>query len=426
MKVVIVFLTLCLLQASVAQDEKSVSAQEKSNVDTASLIREIRDADPGKGKSQKKKDNKRKKGKNVNKNKKKEGRRNKKNNDRRSQKKKDSKRKKGKNVNKNKKKKGRRNKKNSDRRSQKKKDGKRKKGKNADKKKKKEGRRNKKNSDRRSQKKKDGKRKTGKQVEKGKKKQGKKNNGRKGKKAKSKTNKDKKRKSKTGKKQSNTAVIGGRNTSECTTETFATKTKKFNRVQTELRLARRVVSFYKQLTNKNNVSSSTFDESLAALNSSTSAGTSCAGGNLTEAKGVYDTLSNCSKSAAAACDPGNVTVAVNTSLAKSCDSPLETYSKAFKKCLINSTTACTCVSALAEPSDNCLNFKDMQNAVKIQKQICTKGSISNNFAACRKAQREAAKSVNNCKDCSVMTTTASSSGRRRLDFLVKQLMRNRE
>jgi len=210
-------------------------------------------------------------------------------------------------------------------------------------------------------------------------------------------------------------IQGGRQTS-CNSTALILKMKRFNKIQTEARLAKRITGFATQMANKKNTSSTTFDDSLTAINESTNGGKSCGSGNSSaEEKAVYDKLKNCSKTAAAACNAGNSSVTVDTSLAETCAATSEKFVKDFKNCLTDVSKACACVLALTEPESKCLDFKSMSDALKEQKQRCTKGTNPGSFGDCRKQERMAAKFANKCKHTPCSMTTASPSGRRR-DF----------
>jgi len=232
-----------------------------------------------------------------------------------------------------------------------------------------------------------------------------------------KTKTDKLEEKKTGKKQKNsnkkpknpdeskeTAVgIAQRNAGRqdtCFTDLVA-KTKKFNKAQVEFRLANRIESWGKLMKNKKNNSASTFSDALEAMNEATGNGTGCEGdsSSLAEAKAVREKLANCSVSAGANCDEGNLAIAIDATKVSTCKDTLETFAKDFKKCLTGNDSAatCSCVQGLTNPSDDCLNFKDMHDGVKAQKEKCTKGSAEGSFGDCRKQERMAAKFGNKCK-----------------------------
>merc|ERR1712226_609876 len=186
----------------------------------------------------------------------------------------------------------------------------------------------------------------------------------------------------------------------CFTDLVA-KTKKFNKAQVEFRLANRIESWGKLMKNKKNNSASTFSDALEAMNEATGNGTGCEGdsSSLAEAKAVREKLANCSVSAGANCDEGNLAIAIDATKVSTCKDTLETFAKDFKKCLTGNDSAatCSCVQGLTNPSDDCLNFKDMHDGVKAQKEKCTKGSAEGSFGDCRKQERMAAKFGNKCK-----------------------------
>merc|ERR1711936_1293278 len=186
----------------------------------------------------------------------------------------------------------------------------------------------------------------------------------------------------------------------CFTDLVA-KTKKFNKAQVEFRLAKRIESWGKLMKNKKNNSASTFSDALEAMNEATGNGTGCEGdsSSLAEAKAVREKLANCSVSAGANCDEGNLAIAIDATKVSTCKDTLETFAKDFKKCLTGNDSAatCSCVQGLTNPSDDCLNFKDMHDGVKAQKEKCTKGSAEGSFGDCRKQERMAAKFGNKCK-----------------------------
>merc|ERR1711981_91192 len=186
----------------------------------------------------------------------------------------------------------------------------------------------------------------------------------------------------------------------CFTDLVA-KTKKFNKAQVEFRLANRIESWGKLMKNKKNNSASTFSDALEAMNEATGNGTGCEGdsSSLAEAKKVQQKLANCSVSAGANCDEGNLAIAIDATKVSTCKDTLETFAKGFKKCLTGNDSAatCSCVQGLTNPSDDCLNFKDMHDGVKAQKEKCTKGSAKGSFGDCRKQERMAAKFGNKCK-----------------------------
>merc|ERR1712037_1016680 len=161
---------------------------------------------------------------------------------------------------------------------------------------------------------------------------------------------------------SSTSGTGRQDT--CFTDMVA-KTKKFNKAQVEFRLAKRVESWGKLMKNKKNNSASTFSDALEAMNEATGNGMSCDGdsSSLAEAKAVREKLANCSVSAGANCDEGNLAIAIDATKVSTCKDTLETFAKDFKKCLTGNDSAatCSCVQGLTNPSDDCLNFKDMHD-----------------------------------------------------------------
>jgi len=213
----------------------------------------------------------------------------------------------------------------------------------------------------------------------------------------------KKQQEKPGQSQETAVGIAQRNAGRqdtCFTDLVA-KTKKFNKAQVEFRLANRIESWGKLMKNKKNNSASTFSDALEAMNEATGNGTGCEGdsSSLAETKAVREKLANCSVSAGANCDEGNLAIAIDATKVSTCKDTLETFAKDFKKCLTGNDSAatCSCVQGLTNPSDDCLNFKDMHDGVKAQKEKCTKGSAEGSFGDCRKQERMAAKFGNKCK-----------------------------
>jgi len=218
-----------------------------------------------------------------------------------------------------------------------------------------------------------------------------------------KTGKNPKKQEKPGQSKETAVGIAQRNAGRqdtCFTDLVA-KTKKFNKAQVEFRLANRIESWGKLMKNKKNNSASTFSDALEAMNEATGNGTGCEGdsSSLAEAKAVREKLANCSVSAGANCDEGNLAIAIDATKVSTCKDTLETFAKDFKKCLTGNDSAatCSCVQGLTNPSDDCLNFKDMHDGVKAQKEKCTKGSAEGSFGDCRKQERMAAKFGNKCK-----------------------------
>jgi len=204
----------------------------------------------------------------------------------------------------------------------------------------------------------------------------------------------------------------------CFTDMVA-KTKKFNKAQVEFRLTKRIETWGKLMKNKKNNSASTFSDALEAMNEATGNGKSCEGdsSSLAEAKKVQEKLANCSTSAGANCDEGKLSIPINSTLVSTCKDTLEKFAKDFKECLTKSTDAlvCSCVQGLTNPGSECLDFKDMHDGVKAQKEKCTKGSEEGSFGDCRKQERMAAKFGNKCKkSCSgpSVTTQAPAASQR--------------
>merc|ERR1711936_1210670 len=98
------------------------------------------------------------------------------------------------------------------------------------------------------------------------------------------------------------------------------KTKKFNKAQVEFRLAKRVESWGKLMENKKGNAASTFAGALEAMNDATGNGTGCDGdsASLAEAKAVREKLANCSVSAGANCDEGNLAIAIDATKVSTC------------------------------------------------------------------------------------------------------------
>merc|ERR1719341_2427083 len=192
------------------------------------------------------------------------------------------------------------------------------------------------------------------------------------------------------------------------------KMKKFNKAQVELRLANRIQSWGRMMNNKKNKSAFTFSDALAAMNDATENGTSCKGNSssLPEAKKVQQTLANCSVSAGDHCDQGKLPIPIDPAKVSSCKTMLLSFVQEFKGCLTMSTDAkiCSCVQGLTHPSADCLNFRDMHDGVKSQKEKCTKASFDGSFGDCRKQERMAAKFVNKCKQsCTTPTPTTAAT-----------------
>jgi len=238
-----------------------------------------------------------------------------------------------------------------------------------------------------------------------------------GRKKKSKKSKKKNGKGK-GKGRKSILKNSGRTTDQCFID-LVTKTKKFNKAQSEHRLAKRIISWGKLMKNKKESSASTFNDSLEAIDGATNGGKGCDGdaSMKEDSKKVHEKLKNCATTAGANCDEGKLSTPINATLLTSCNTTLDTFTKAFKACLIKSTAAeqCSCVQGLADPEATCLDFKSLNTAVKKQKDSCTKGTSEGSFGDCRKAEREAAKFTGKCKkSCGGSMTTMAPGGRRDL------------
>merc|ERR1712226_928477 len=137
-------------------------------------------------------------------------------------------------------------------------------------------------------------------AKKGRKQKKKKNGGRKKLKASKKKNKKGR-----GNRKGNGRSSLGRTTDQCFID-LVTKTKKFNKAQTENRLAKRIMAWSKLMKNKKEKSASTFNDSLEAIDGATNGGKGCDGDasmkeNSTK---VHEKLKNCATTAGANCDEG--------------------------------------------------------------------------------------------------------------------------
>merc|ERR1711935_1318799 len=218
-----------------------------------------------------------------------------------------------------------------------------------------------------------------------------------------------------GRKNGDFRKIAGRTTDQCFIDLVA-KTKKFNKAQSEHRLAKRIAAWSKLMKSKKNSSASTFSDSFDAIDGASGGGKGCDGdaASKEEAMKVHEKLKNCATTAGANCDEGKLATPIDATLLDTCTTTLDTFTKAFKACLIKATAAlqCSCVQALADPADTCLDFKTLNTAVKAQKDSCTKGTSAGSFGDCRKAEREAAKFTGKCKvSCGGPMTTKAPGGR---------------
>merc|ERR1712037_941572 len=91
-----------------------------------------------------------------------------------------------------------------------------------------------------------------------------------------------------------TSTSTGRPPDQCFWD-LVVKTKKFNKAQVELSLAKRIESWGSLMTNKKNNAAFTFSDTLDAMNDATETGTSCKGdsSSLPDAKIVQQKLANC-------------------------------------------------------------------------------------------------------------------------------------
>ena len=147
---------------------------------------------------------------------------------------------------------------------------------------------------------------------------------RKNKKRKNKKKKYKKRKNrkKDGPKQGHLKYSGlktGSQKNESCFDDVVQSIKEFKKAQNHLRMAKRVSSWAGTRARKNEKAASVFQETLEALN------TSCVSSTDENTTAALATLSNCSISAAAACDPSTL----NTSNVESCSTTLKDQIDAF-------------------------------------------------------------------------------------------------
>lgn len=215
--------------------------------------------------------------------------------------------------------------------------------------------------------------------------------------------------------QATTAAATG--TSTCFADLIK-KLQKFNAAQTNYRMVTRIKNWNTLLKNKKDTSKDAFKDSLEAMEESTGGGKECGGGAMDkESKEVFDKLKDCAKTASANCDTSNMTKPVDDALLTKCEPLLKAFTTGFKDCLTKSTEAeqCSCVQGLTDPEKDCLAWKDVNLAMKEQKQKCTKGDKAGSFGDCRKQERLAAKFGNKCKVAckkpGMTTTKAPPSGR---------------
>merc|ERR1711934_311286 len=221
-----------------------------------------------------------------------------------------------------------------------------------------------------------------------------------------------------------TTTSTGRPPDQCFWDLVA-KTKKFNKAQVELSLAKRIESWGSLMTNKKNNAAFTFSDTLDAMNDATETGTSCKvdTSSLPEAKIVQQKLANCPVSAADHCDQGKLSIPIDSTKVASCKTTLTAFAKDFKDCLTKPTDPeiCSCVQGLSDPSADCLNFRAMHDGVKSQREKCTKASFAGSFGDCRKQERMAAKFVNKCKlSCPGGSVSTPSTQRR--EILLRRLL----
>merc|ERR1711935_706298 len=134
--------------------------------------------------------------------------------------------------------------------------------------------------------------------------------------------------------------IAGRTTDQCFIDLVA-KTKKFNKAQSEHRLAKRIAAWSKLMKSKKNSSASTFSDSFDAIDGASGGGKGCDGdaASKEEAMKVHEKLKNCATTAGANCDEGKLATPIDATLLDTCTTTLDTFAKDFKACLIKATAA---------------------------------------------------------------------------------------
>ena len=106
--------------------------------------------------------------------------------------------------------------------------------------------------------------------------------------------------------------------------------KKYIQYSNQLRKLKRVKGWAKVMDNKKTSSDSTFNDAKDSINNATGSGKTCKGSSITgDAMKNQEKLNNCSKSAKAKCDKGQIS-GLNSSLLDTCQPKLEKWTKKYQ------------------------------------------------------------------------------------------------
>jgi len=186
------------------------------------------------------------------------------------------------------------------------------------------------------------------------------------------------------------------------------RNKKFNLYQTQLRKAKRILSWVSQMDNKKAKAPTTFQNASLNIIEATENGTQCGGGLISDdVKIANDKLQTCNTTATDMCTSSKI--GLNTSLITECIPKLQKFVDDYKTCL--RSCDCDCFDALTLVDDSCTKFNDMETKTKAAKNKCTKPSEEGSFGYCRQQERVVASKGFNCKSCPATTTTKAPGGR---------------
>merc|ERR1711874_446933 len=185
--------------------------------------------------------------------------------------------------------------------------------------------------------------------------------------------------------------------------------KKFRTNRNQLRKAKRIQTFVRQMDKKKEKALTTFKNASEAIQEATINITLCNGGSVPEVvKVAAETLASCNTTASELCDTSTIPE-LNMTLVEECIPLLQATQDAYVKCLTDCD--CSCFTSVPVISESCIKFTTMENNTKTAKRKCTNPSEEGSFGDCRAQERVVAYYGVKCVTypMTTMTTKAPSN-----------------
>merc|ERR1711874_479973 len=185
--------------------------------------------------------------------------------------------------------------------------------------------------------------------------------------------------------------------------------KKFRTNRNQLRKAKRIQTFVRQMDKKKEKALTTFKNASEAIQEATINITLCNGGSVPEVvKVAAETPASCNTTASELCDTSTIPE-LNMTLVEECIPLLQATQDAYVKCLTDCD--CSCFTSVPVISESCIKFTTMENNTKTAKRKCTNPSEEGSFGDCRAQERVVAYYGVKCVTypMTTMTTKAPSN-----------------